>query len=44
MLKNEALPKEWSGSVKGIKLYAGKEYLIRLKTARECKPILKKHI
>ena len=25
MLKNEALPKEWSGSIKGIKLHAGKE-------------------
>mgnify|MGYP000838184098 CR=1 FL=1 len=25
MLKNEALPKEWSGSIKGIKLHGGKE-------------------
>ena len=34
MLKNEALPKEWSGSVKGIKLHAGKEISYSFKNGK----------
>ena len=33
-LKNEALPKEWSGTVKGIKLHAGKEISYSFKNGK----------
>ena len=34
MLKNEALPKEWSGSIKGIKLHGGKEISYSFKNGK----------
>ena len=34
MLKNEALPKEWSGRVKGIKTYGGKEISYSFKNGK----------
>ena len=34
MLKNEALPKEWSGSIKGIKLHGGEEISYSFKNGK----------
>ena len=34
MLKNEALPKEWTGSIKGIKLHGGKEISYSFKNGK----------